>query len=503
MYSILRNIMIKDKFFEKMEALGLALTYDDVRLKSGYSDTEPAAVSVETLFSKRISLKCPIVSSAMDTVTEAPMAIAMAKLGGLGIIHRGLDPETQAKAVRKVKLYLNGLVAAPITATLDQTVAGLLEERDEKSHNFHSFPVVDSKGKLVGIVTRNDFEMAPDNTMLVKDIMTPIEHMVTAPQGTTLEEAHKVLRESKKKILPLIDSSGTLSGMYVYSDVVRLVGTASTTFNIDTKGHLRVGAAVGTGEDALLRAKLLAEASVDVIVIDTAHGDSKNVYETLKALKSAYPSIDIVVGNVSEPESAKRLADAGADGIKVGQGPGSICTTRIVAGIGSPQVSAVYNCAKALRGTGVPICADGGIRNSGDIPIALAAGADSVMLGRTLAGTTETPGMIKDTVQGRFKVYRGMGSLGAMRASKASRERYRQDKVSNDKLVPEGVESVVPYQGDVENVIFKQVGGLRAGMGYVGANSVKSLQEKADFHRISNAGLAESHPHDIAITDKF
>ncbi len=495
--------MMKDKFFEKMEALGLALTYDDVRLKSGYSETEPAKVSVETLFSKRVKLKCPVVSSAMDTVTEAPMAIAMAKLGGLGIIHRGLDPETQAKAVRKVKLYLNGLVAQPITATLDQTVAKLLEDREEKSHNFHSFPVVDSKNKLVGIVTRNDFEMAGDNNMLIKDVMTPIENMVTAPHGTTLEDAHKILKQNKKKILPLIDSEGTLSGMYVYSDVARLVGSASTTYNLDPKGHLRVGAAVGTGEDAIRRAELLSEAGVDVIVIDTAHGDSKNVYDTLKTLKSRFPAIDIVVGNVSEPESAKRLADAGADGIKVGQGPGSICTTRIVAGIGCPQVTAVYNCAKALRGMNVPICADGGIRNSGDIPIALAAGADSVMLGRTLAGTTETPGSIKDTPQGRFKVYRGMGSLGAMRASKASRERYRQADSSKDKLVPEGVESVVPYQGDVENVIFKQIGGLRAGMGYVGADSIKSLQEKADFHRISNAGLAESHPHDVAITEKF
>ncbi|MFA6050546.1 MAG: IMP dehydrogenase [Candidatus Paceibacterota bacterium] len=495
--------MNKDKFFEKIEALGLALTYDDVRLKSGYSETEPHNVSVETRFSKRVLLKTPIVSSAMDTVTEAPMAIAMAKLGGLGIIHRGLDPETQAKAVRRVKLHLNGMIASPITATLDQTVAEIIEAREEKNYNFHSFPVIDESGKLSGIVTRNDFEMASDTSLKIKDIMTPMDHMITAPAGTSLEEAHKILVQNKKKVLPLVDSNGVLAGMYVFSDVVRLIGSASTTYNLDPKGHLRVGAAVGAGPDALLRAELLSEAGVDVIVIDTAHGDSKNVYDTLKAIKATYPDIDVVVGNVSEAESAKRLAEAGADGIKVGQGPGSICTTRIVAGIGSPQVSAVYNCAKALRGMNVPICADGGIRNSGDIPIALGAGADSVMLGRTLAGTTETPGTIKDTPQGRFKVYRGMGSLGAMRASKASRERYRQDKVSNDKLVPEGVESVVPYQGDVENVLFKQIGGLRSGMGYVGADSIKSLQEKADFHRISNAGLAESHPHDVAITDKF
>ncbi len=495
--------MVKDKFFEKMEALGLALTYDDVRLKSGYSETEPAAVKIESRFSKRITLKVPIVSSAMDTVTEAPMAIAMAKIGGLGIIHRGLDPETQAKAVRKVKLHLNGLVASPIAVRPDDSVQSVLEMREEQNYNFHSFPVTDESGKLLGIVTQNDFEMCADKSSKVSEIMTAVAKMITAPAGTSLEDAYQKLTDSKKKILPLVDDSGKLAGMYVYSDLLRLISGSTTTYNIDSNGHLRVGAAVGTGEDALSRAELLSEAGVDVIVIDTAHGDSKNVFEALKALKQKFPNIDIVVGNVSEGASAKRLADAGADGIKVGQGPGSICTTRIIAGIGCPQVSAVYNCVKALQGMDVPICADGGIKHSGDIPIAIGAGADSVMLGRSLAGTTETPGSIKDTAQGRFKVYRGMGSLGAMRASKASRERYRQADASKDKLVPEGVESVVPYQGDVASVLFKQIGGLRAGMGYVGADTIKSLQEKADFHRISNAGLAESHPHDVAITDKF
>lgn len=502
MYSILRNMTAKDKFFEKMDVLGLALTYDDVRLKTGYSGMEPAAVSIESRFSRNISLKVPVVSAAMDTVTDAPMAIAMAKIGGLGIIHRGMDADSQAKAVRKVKLHLNGIVAVPITVTSDQTVTDIFEMREEKGYNFHSFPVVD-RGTLLGIVTQNDFDMCSDKSLSVMKIMTPKEKMIIAPQDTTMEEAYKILTESKKKVLPLLDSKGALAGMYVYSDLARLMGGSSNSYNTDSKGHLRVGAAVGTGDDALARAELLAEAGVDVMVIDTAHGDSKNVLDALKEIKSKFPSIDVVVGNVSEAESARRLADAGADGVKVGQGPGSICTTRIVAGIGCPQVSAVYNCAKALRGMDVPICADGGIRNSGDIPIAIASGADSVMLGRTLAGTTETPGQIKDTSQGRFKVYRGMGSLGAMRASRASRERYRQDMISTDKLVPEGVESVVPYQGDVSSVLFKQIGGLRAGMGYVGAESIKSLQDKADFYRISHAGLAESHPHDVAITDKF
>ncbi len=495
--------MIKDEFFKKMDTLGLALTFDDVRLKSDYSETDPTRASIETFFSKRVPLKCPIVSAAMDTITEAPMAIAMAKLGGLGIIHRGLDPETQAAHVTKVKLHLNGLIETPITVSPEQTVKEILQKNDEKNYSFQSFPVVDQNNKLIGIITKNDFEMCTDNTQVVKDIMTPQDKMLTASKGTTLEEAYQIILKSKKKALPLVDQNQTLCGMYVFSDLVRLLNVSSTTFNIDKKGHLRVGAAVGVGADALVRAKLLSEAGVDVFVIDTAHGDSKNVFDTLKELKKNYPDIDVVAGNVSEGASAKRLVEAGADGIKVGQGPGSICTTRIVAGIGCPQVTAVYNCAKATAGSGVPIIADGGIKHSGDIPIALGAGAHSVVLGRGLAGTTETPGDIKDTAQGRFKVYRGMGSLGAMKSSLASRERYRQDKVSIDKVVPEGVESIVPYQGDVSQVINKMVGGLKSGMGYVGAESIKVLQDKADFHRISNAGLAESHPHDIVITDKL
>lgn len=494
--------MLKDKFFEKMEALGLALTFDDVRLKSGYSETDPTSASIESLFSRRVPLKTPIVSAAMDTVTESPMAIAMAKLGGLGIIHRGLDPETQASQVRKVKLHLNGLIEVPITVTEDVTIEEILNKREEKNYNFHSFPVVDGTNKLLGIITRNDFDLATENTLKAKDVMTPISQLISSDKNTTSEEAYKIMLQAKKKSLPLIDNEGKLCGMYVFSDVQRLLSVNLTSYNIDKNGHLRVGAAVGIGKDALERAELLSKAGVDVIVIDTAHGDSKNVYETLKELKNLYPQIDIVAGNVSEGASAKRLVEAGADGIKVGQGPGSICTTRIVAGIGCPQVTAVYNCAKAIEGSGVPICADGGIKHSGDLPIALGAGASSVVLGRSLAGTTETPGTIKDTPQGRFKIYRGMGSLGAMRSSKASRERYRQEKVSIDKVVPEGVESIVPYQGDVENVIHKMIGGLRSGMGYVGATSITALQEKADYHRISNAGLAESHPHDVSITDK-
>jgi IMP dehydrogenase len=289
--------------------------------------------------------------------------------------------------------------------------------------------------------------------------------------------------------------------MYVFSDLKRLISAETTLYNVDRAGHLVVGAAMGTGTDEIDRADALVKAGCDVLVIDTAHGDSKAVYVTLRELKRLGFKCDIVIGNVSEGESAKRLADGGADGIKVGQGPGSICTTRIVAGIGCPQVTAIYNCSKAVRGLGVPICADGGIRNSGDITIAIGLGADSVMLGRALAGTTETPGQIKETSRGRIKIYRGMGSLAAMQASKAARERYRQGETALNKLVPEGVESIVHYQGDVVDVLSKQIGGLRSGMGYVGAGSIKELQEKADFHRISGAGLAESHPHDVAIID--
>ncbi len=362
--------MKKDLFFKKIDALGLAVTYDDVRLKTGYSTVMPHAVFLETRFSRHITLQAPLVSAAMDTVTESKMAIAIAEAGGLGIIHRGLSPEAQAREVRKVK--------------------------------------------------------------------------------------------SK---------------------------------------HLTVGAAIGAGEYEIKRAALLIHAGCDVIVLDTAHGDSQNVYGTLRTLKKQYPKTDIVVGNITEGESAGRLARAGADGIKVGQGPGAICTTRIVAGIGCPQVTAVYNCAKALRGSGIPVCADGGIRNLGDVTIAIAAGAHSVMLGRVLAGTREAPGAITTTKQGKMKVYRGMGSLAAMKASRASRERYRQDEMSVEKLIPEGVEGIVPYQGDVAPILERYIGGLRLGMGYVGAKDIRELQEKANFYRISNAGLAESHSHDITITD--
>ena len=497
----MKNIMKKDDFFRKIEGFGLALTYDDVRLKSGLSKVAPKDVSTDTRFSRNIKLKCPIVSAAMDTVTESGMAIAMAKLGGLGIIHKAMTPEEQSAEVRRVKSYLNCLIEEPVCISEKDTIGQIKEHREALGLSFHSFPVLDEAGKFAGLLTRNDFDMSLNDKVTAKEAMTPFKKLITAPKGTSPKKAYEILCKARKKVLPLINRNNSLAGMYVLSDLKRLISGETNLFNVDKTGHLLVGAAIGTGVDESRRADLLVKAGCDVLVIDTAHGDSQNVYDALCRVKKMHPKCDVVVGNVSEGESAKRLAKAGADGIKVGQGPGSICTTRIVAGIGCPQVTAVYNCAKAVRGMDIPICADGGIRNSGDITIAIGAGADCVMLGRALAGTTETPGQIKDTPRGRIKIYRGMGSMAAMQASRASRERYLQGEVPKGKLVPEGVESVVHYQGDVADVLVRQVGGLRSGMGYVGAETIKELQEKADFHRISVAGLSESHPHDVIISD--
>lgn len=490
----------KDFFFQKMDLLGLALTYDDVRLKSGYSEVEPSKVFITSHFSRNVTLNSPIVSAAMDTVTESPMAIAMAKFGGLGIIHKALTPEVQAEHVRRVKLHLNGLIEKPICVFEDQTIEEILRRQREKGYGFHSFPVLTRDGKLVGLLTRTDFELCGDQSRTAKEQMTPREQLLLAEPKTSLREAHSILGSAKKKVLPLITEGGELAGMYVFSDAARLIGGSHKQYNVDSEGHLRVGAAIGTGEDGLIRSELLVKAGCDVLVIDTAHGDSKNVIETLIEIKKLYSIIDVVVGNISEPESADRLANAGADGIKVGQGPGTICTTRIVAGIGGPQVTAAYKCSLVLRDRNVPVCADGGITYSGAITIAIGAGASSVMLGSMLAGTDESPGEVKDTSKGRVKAYRGMGSLGAMQASRAARERYLQDDAASDKIIPEGVEALVPYQGSVADVLFKQIGGLRKGMGYVGADSISALQEKADFHRITGAGLRESHPHDIITT---
>jgi len=495
-----RDTMKKDAFFDKMDALGLAMSFGDVRLKTGHTSILPADVDLSSRFSRNVPLKCPIVSSPMDTVTEHNMAIAMAKLGGLGIIHRGLSPKEQSTEVAKVKFYLNGLIKKPIFVKSDQSVGSVLRMIEEKGFSFRSFPVIDQAGNLVGIVTGNDFEFCTNLDVSIRAIMS--QELLTTDENKPVEEVYEMMLKNKKKILPVVGKDGECAGMYIYSDIKRIMTGGSSQFNIDSNSNLRVGAAIGVGDDARERMELLSKKGVDLVVIDTAHGDTETAIATLKEIKKNYPGIDVVIGNISEGDSAVRLVEAGADGLRVGQGGGSICTTRIVAGIGCPQVTAVYNCSKAVRGSGVPICADGGIEYSGDITVALAAGAESVMLGKMLAGTEETPGDVIFRQGTAYKTYRGMGSLGAMQASKASRERYGQVSSDKDKLVPEGVEGVVPFKGDVGNIIFQNVGGLRSGMGYLGARTILELHEKSDFHRISGAGLSESHPHGIHMTEE-
>jgi IMP dehydrogenase len=495
--------MKKDVFFEKMDELGLALSYSDVRLRTGYSEVTPGGVDVRTKFSRNVTLNCPIVSSPMDTVTEHKMAIEMAKLGGLGIIHRALSPKEQASEVARVKFCLNGLIRRPICVNADEKMEIVMKMIDEKDFKFRSFPVIDGNGKVIGLLTSNDFEFCADFQMSVEEVMS--KDLISVNNYPPLENVFQIMRENKKKVLPVIDGNGFLIGMYVYSDIKRIITGSSVAYNVDSNGNLRVGAAAGIGEGELERIDLCVRKGADVIVIDTAHADSKGVYSMLdmfKEVRANYSNIDIVAGNVSEADSAKRLTDAGADGIKVGQGPGSICTTRIVAGIGCPQVTAIFNCSKAIRGSGVPVCADGGIEYSGDITIAIASGAETVMLGNLLSGTLESPGDVILRQGLPVKRYRGMGSLGAMEKSKASRERYGQAECASGKLVPEGVEGVVPFKGTVAPLICQLLGGLRSGMGYLGASTILELQEKADFFRISGAGLGESHPHGITITEE-
>lgn len=471
------------------------LTYDDVRLRSEHSDVIPADTSPVSRLTKNISLNFPVISAAMDTVTEARTAIAMASFGGMGIIHRGLSLERQVEEVAKVKHYLNGLIPDPITVLADDTVATVLARREKNGWRFRSFPVLDANGNLVGLITGHDFDFVADDTVLVKNAMTPLSELVTAKAKTSAEEAGKLMLKHRQKIIPLVDGK-KLVGIYVRADLER-VTSGKGNHNVDRNGRLRVGAAVGVGEGALKRAAELSKVGCDVFHIDTAHGDSQNVFATIKALKKKYPKVDVIAGNVSSGDGALRLAKAGADAVLVGQGPGSICTTRIVAGIGVPQVSAVYECVKALEGTGVPVIADGGIRNSGDIVIALAVGASAVMLGKLLAGTEEAPGETRLINGVQYKVYRGMGSLEAMLQNPSSLERYR---VTQKKFVPEGVVSTVPYQGTLRSVLDQYAGGLRQGMGYIGANTLPELRKKARIFRMTGAGLNESHPHDVLIS---
>lgn len=476
----------------------LAYTFDDLLLRPGYAELLLNQVNIETFFSRNIPLKIPIVSAAMDTVTEYELAIELAKAGGIGVIHRNLDPETQALHVARVKHHLNGLIEKPICVYKNQTIEQIKNMREQKGYGFHSFPVINPVNRsLVGILTGNDFEFCSNISQTAEEVMST--KVLTGSTECTFAEAYQKMREEKIKVLPLIDNEGKIHGMYVLSDVKRIIEGNIGAYNVDSKNRLRVAAAIGVREDAFERLEILVAENVDVVVIDTAHADSRSVIETLKDLKKNY-DLDIVVGNISMPESAKRLADAGADGIKVGQGPGSICTTRVVSGAGRPQISAIYDCAKAIELLNIPICADGGIRYSGDITKAIAAGAHSVMLGSLLAGTEESPGETVPLQGKKWKDYRGMGSLGAMLESKGSRSRYLQDSTEKKKLVPEGVEGLVLCKGKLADKVLEYTGGLRSGMGYVGAASIEELREKGDFDRITDAGKLESKPHGILIT---
>ncbi len=471
------------------------LTFDDVLLIPAYSEVLPKDVKLTTKFSRNITLNVPLISAAMDTVTEAQLAIAIAREGGIGVIHKNMPIEEQARQVHTVKRAENGMIYDPVTIKRGSSVADALKIMKE----FHigGIPVVDDDKKLVGIVTNRDLRFEANMERKIDEVMTS-ENIITTSQSTNLDEAAKILQTYKIEKLPVVDKEGKLVGLVTYKDITKAKDKPNACK--DALGRLRVAAGIGVTADSLDRARALVEAGVDAIVIDTAHGHSKGVVDVLHKVKAEFPQIDVVVGNIATGEAAKYLVDNGADAVKVGIGPGSICTTRIIAGIGVPQLSAVYDVAKALEGTGVPLIADGGIRYSGDIVKALAAGAYSVMLGGVFAGVEESPG---DTIifNGRkYKSYRGMGSLEAM--EKGSKDRYFQNDVTEaKKLVPEGIAARVPYKGTLYEVIYQMLGGLRAGMGYCGAPTIEELHS-AKFVRITNAGVAESHPHDVTITSE-
>ena len=471
------------------------LTFDDVLLIPAFSEVLPREVNLTTKFSRRINLNVPLVSAAMDTVTEARLAIAIAREGGIGVIHKNMPIKEQARQVHAVKRAENGMIYDPVTIKRGSTVADALAIMEE--YHIGGIPVVDDDRKLVGIVTNRDLRFERNLARTVDEVMTK-ENLVTTKQSTNLEEAAHILQDNKIEKLPVVDSEGRLIGLVTYKDITKAKDKPNACK--DSRGRLRVAAGVGVTHDSMERVDALVEAGVDAIVIDTAHGHSKGVIGVLRAIKEKYPDIDVVVGNIATGEAAKFLAENGADGVKVGIGPGSICTTRVIAGVGVPQLSAVYDVAKALEGTGIPLIADGGIRYSGDIVKALAAGAYSVMLGGMLAGVEESPG---DTIifNGRkYKAYRGMGSLEAM--EKGSKDRYFQANESDvKKLVPEGISARVPFKGSLYEVTYQMLGGLRAGMGYCGAKDITALHS-AKFTRITNAGVAESHPHDVAITSE-
>jgi len=474
-----------------------ALTFDDVLLTPGYSEVLPKDVSLKTRLTRNIELNIPLLSAAMDTVTEARLAIAMAQEGGIGIIHKNMTVEQQATEVRKVKRHETAIVHDPVTVTPDMKIFNLLKRADELG--FSGFPVLDSDQQLVGIVTGRDLRYTPNAGDTVAAIMTPKEQLVTVQEGTGLEEIKTKLYEHRIEKMLVVNDKFQLRGMVTFRDIEK---AKSYPFaSKDDQGRLRVGAAVGTGADTEERITALAAAGIDVIVVDTAHGHSKGVLERVRWVKDNFPDVQVIGGNIATGEAALALVAAGADAVKVGIGPGSICTTRIVAGVGVPQISAIANVSAALQGTGVPMIADGGIRFSGDLSKAIVAGADSVMMGSMFAGTEESPGEI-ELFQGRsYKSYRGMGSLGAMAQAQGSSDRYFQDTSGGtEKLVPEGIEGRVPYKGTLSAIVHQLMGGLRASMGYTGCATIEEMRTKPEFVRITGAGMAESHVHDVQIT---
>mgnify|MGYP006077112315 FL=1 len=473
--------------------IGEGLTYDDVLLLPAYSEIFPREVKINSQFSRNIKINVPIVSAAMDTVTESELAIALAQEGGIGVLHKNISIERQANEVRKVKRSESGMIQDPVTLEVGGTVGDALDLM--KEHTIGGIPIIGENGKLSGIVTNRDLRFEKNREKPVIEVMTR-DNVITAGAGTTLVEAEGILQEHKIEKLPVVNENYELVGLITFKDIMKFKTKPNACK--DQFGRLRVAAAVGVTGDTLDRVAALRNAGVDAIIVDTAHGHSKGVIGVFKEVKNAFSDIDVILGNIATPEAAKMLVDAGADAVKVGIGPGSICTTRVIAGVGVPQFSAVLNVAQAIKGSGVPVIGDGGIRFTGDIVKALAAGADSIMAGSLFAGVAESPGETIIYEGRKFKTYRGMGSLEAMQ--KGSKDRYFQDAEDDiKKLVPEGISGRVPYKGNLEEVIYQMVGGLRAGMGYCGAATLADL-DKAKFVRITSAGVFESHPHDVAIT---
>jgi len=479
-----------------MESFGYdALTFNDVSMEVRYAEFLPDDTDLHSKFSRNISLNAPFISAAMDTVTGSRMAIEMAKLGGIGVIHKNFTPKKQAEEAAKVKQYLNGIILKPVTYGPDMTVADVMNDRDEKKYSFNGFPILDNNGVLIGLLTGRDVRFLKDMNVSVKDAMAT--KLITGTLGTTIQEAFELMRRNRVGKLPVVDKEGHLKGLYSFHDAKTLMDNVEPNYNRDANHCLRVAAAIGPYDYERIEA--LVNVGVDALVLDTAHGHSKGVIDALKDIKKKYPQVDVVVGNVCTYEGAKALYENGADAVKVGIGPGSICTTRVVAGVGVPQLTAVYRAWKAI-GDRIPIIADGGIAHSGDVAKALAVGASCVMMGSALAGTEECPGE-RVLHQGRtYVIYRGMGSVDAMKKGKGSRERYGvSTSLDEEKLVPQGIQGMIPYRGYVGDVLNQYAGGLKFSLGYCGARNIKELQGNARLVRVSSAGLHEAHPHDVIV----